>query len=52
MILYLKDPKNSTSKLLNSSTATAMWQNTKSTYKNHQLFYTPTIYKLRKSIWK
>jgi hypothetical protein len=32
MILYLKDPKNSTQKLLD--TVTARWQDTKSTYKN------------------
>jgi retron-type reverse transcriptase len=34
MILDLKDPKNSTQKLL-QQTATATWQDTKSTYKNH-----------------
>jgi hypothetical protein len=35
MILYLKDPKNSNPKLLDTKTASAMWQDTKSTYKNH-----------------
>jgi hypothetical protein len=35
MILYLKDPKHSTSKLLDTIAATARWQGTKSTYKNH-----------------
>jgi retron-type reverse transcriptase len=35
-ILYLKDPKNSTQKLLDVlGRATAMWQDTKSTYRNH-----------------
>jgi hypothetical protein len=35
MILYLKDPKNSTQKLLDTIYAIARWQDTKSTYKNH-----------------
>jgi hypothetical protein len=35
MILYLKDPKNSTQKLLDTITAIASWQDTKQTYKNH-----------------
>jgi hypothetical protein len=34
MFLYLKDPKNSTQKL-DTITVSAMWQDTKSTYKNH-----------------
>jgi hypothetical protein len=32
MILYLKDPKHSTLKLLDTETASAMGQDTKSTY--------------------
>jgi hypothetical protein len=51
MILYLKNPKNSTQKLLDTI-ATVRWQDTKSTYKNHELFYTPTMNKLRRNIWK
>jgi hypothetical protein len=35
MILYLKDPKNSTQKLLDTINSLARWQDTKSTYKNH-----------------
>jgi retron-type reverse transcriptase len=35
MILYLKDPKNTTQKLLDTITVTVRWQDTKSTYKNH-----------------
>jgi hypothetical protein len=35
MIPYLKDPKNSTQKLLDTVKATARWQDTKSTYKSH-----------------
>jgi hypothetical protein len=31
--LYLKDPKNSTQKLLDTITATVRWQDTKPTYK-------------------
>jgi hypothetical protein len=34
MILYLKDPKNSTPKQT-TKTATVRWQDIKSTYKNH-----------------
>jgi hypothetical protein len=52
MILYLKDPKNSTQKLLETITAIARWQDIKSTYKNNLLFYTPTMNKLRRNIWK
>jgi hypothetical protein len=33
VILYLKDPKNSTQKLLDTITATVRWQDTKPTYK-------------------
>jgi hypothetical protein len=35
MILYLKDPQNSTRKLLDTIKAIARWQDTKSTYRNH-----------------
>jgi hypothetical protein len=52
MILYLKDPKNSTQKLLDTITAIARWQDTKPTYKNHELFYTPTMNKLKRNIRK
>jgi hypothetical protein len=34
-ILYLKDPKNSTQKLLDTINSCTRWQDTKSTYKNH-----------------
>jgi hypothetical protein len=34
MFIYLKDPKNSTPKLLDTIIATR-WQDIKSTYKNH-----------------
>jgi hypothetical protein len=35
MILYLKDPKNFTQKLLDSTNSYSKLQDTKSTYKNH-----------------
>jgi retron-type reverse transcriptase len=35
MILYLKDPKNSTQKLLDTINNYSKWQDTKSTYKNN-----------------
>jgi hypothetical protein len=35
MILYLKDPRNSTQKLLHTINSYSKWQDTKSTYKNH-----------------
>jgi hypothetical protein len=35
MILYLKSPKNSTPKLLDTINSYKRWQDTKSTYKNH-----------------
>jgi pyrimidine operon attenuation protein/uracil phosphoribosyltransferase len=35
MILYLKDPKYSTQKLVVTINSYSRWQDTKSTYKNH-----------------
>jgi hypothetical protein len=35
MILYFKDPKNSTQKLLDTINSYRRWQDTKSTYKNY-----------------
>jgi hypothetical protein len=43
MILYLKDPKNSTSKLLDTINSFVNVADTKSTYKNQCPFYTPTM---------
>jgi hypothetical protein len=37
MILYLKDPKNSTQNLLDTINKYSRWQDTKSTNKNHYL---------------
>jgi hypothetical protein len=50
MILYLRDPKILPKNSETPSTATVRWQDTKSTYKNHQLFYTLITNKLRKNI--
>jgi hypothetical protein len=52
MILYLKDPKNSTQILLDTTKSYRKLTGSKSNYKNHQLFYTPTKNKLRMNIWK
>jgi hypothetical protein len=35
MVLYLKDPKNSTPKLLDNINSFSRWLDIKSTYKNH-----------------
>jgi hypothetical protein len=43
MILYFKDPKNSTEKFLGPSTATERWQDIKSTYKNHEKKCSPSL---------
>jgi hypothetical protein len=50
IILYLKDPKNSTPKLLDTIGAIARWRDTKSTYKNHKLFCSATMNKLKRNI--
>jgi hypothetical protein len=52
MILYFKDAKNSTSKLLDIINSYKKWQDTKSTYNNHYLFYTLIMNKFRENIWK
>jgi hypothetical protein len=39
-VLYLKDPENSTQKLLDTINSFSNVEGTKSTYKNHWLFYT------------
>jgi hypothetical protein len=46
MVLYLKDPKNCIQKLLNTINS---FSNV-ATYKNHELFYIPTMNKSRKNI--
>jgi hypothetical protein len=50
MILYLKDPKNSTQKLLDTINSFSNVAGYKITYKNQWPFYTPTMNKLRKNI--
>jgi hypothetical protein len=48
MILYLKDSKNSTQKLLDTINSYSKVAGYKINLKNHYLFYTPTMNKLRK----
>jgi hypothetical protein len=50
MILYLKDPRNSTPKVLDIINSYSKVVGYKSIYKNHQLTYTLTMNKLRKNI--
>jgi hypothetical protein len=52
MILYLKDPKNSTQKLLDTINRYSKVAGYKINLKNHLLFYTPTTNKLRRNTWK
>jgi hypothetical protein len=52
MILYLKDPKNSTPKLLDTINSYSKVAGYKINLQNHSLFYTPTMNKLRKNTWK
>jgi hypothetical protein len=52
MILYLKDPKNSTQKLLDTINSYSKVAGYKINLQNHYLFYTPIMNKLRRNIWK
>jgi hypothetical protein len=52
MILYLKDPKNSTQKLLDTINSFSKVARYKINLQKSLPFYTPTINKLRKNIWK
>jgi hypothetical protein len=51
MILYLKDPKNSTTKVL-EIILLAKWQDTKLIYRNQYPSYIPTMNRLRKKSGK
>jgi hypothetical protein len=48
MILHLKDPKNSTPKLLGTINSFSNVADTKSTYKNQYTFYIPIMNRLRR----
>jgi hypothetical protein len=50
MILYLKDPKNSTQTPLDTINSFSKVAEHKINMQNHQLFYTLTMNKLRKNI--
>jgi hypothetical protein len=50
MILYLKEPTNSTQKLLDTINSYSKVAVYKINLKNHSLFYTPTMNKLLKNI--
>jgi hypothetical protein len=52
IILYLKDPKTFTKKLLDTINSFSKVADTKSIFENQYLFYTPTINRLRKNIGK
>jgi hypothetical protein len=52
MILYLKDPKNSTQKLLDTINSYSKVAGYKINSKKSLVFYTTTTNKLRKNIWK
>jgi hypothetical protein len=52
MILYLKDPKNSAPKLLDTIKSYSKVTRSKTHLQKSLPFYTPVTSKLRKNIWK